>query len=69
LDEAIQIKSSLGRNRAAKNEAFTYWERAIARVYAGLLEQSAADLEAAAKLDPDCAAASASTMGRNLPLA
>jgi TPR repeat protein len=53
LDEAIAIKSALKLNRDAKNEASTYWERALAYLYAGRIEQAAADLETAAKLNPD----------------
>jgi tetratricopeptide (TPR) repeat protein len=50
FDESIQIKASL---RQEKSEAFTYWERAIARIYAGRLEDAAQDLQNAIRLNPE----------------
>jgi tetratricopeptide (TPR) repeat protein len=53
FDEAIQIKVSLRQERNQKSEAFTYWERAIARMYVGRLEDAAQDLQNAINLNPE----------------
>jgi tetratricopeptide (TPR) repeat protein len=53
FDEAIQIKVSLRQERNQKSEAFTYWERAIASMYVGRLQDAAQDLQNAINLNPE----------------
>jgi tetratricopeptide (TPR) repeat protein len=52
LDEAVQIKTALNLDRNPKDQASARWERAVARLYTGRIEDAAEDLETAANLNP-----------------